>query len=146
MKHLLPSLLLLTLLPSPSLAQNAIDQTLKSQREQMEELIKLQQIQRNQRQIERMQDQLIQNENPQPQPQPKPEVVVVEQKVERNQPSGLGVVLGTVIGATLTNSSLNCYGGRCSYGYNSPSYYGGGYYYPRRLPSCSWGTGYLGCR
>ena len=97
------------------------------------------QVQANQRQIESLQNQL----NPQPPQQPP--VVVVEKERPNN---GLAVVTGMVLGAALTNSSLSCYNGRCAYGYNAPyygGYYGGGYYYPRRRPSCSWGTGYRGC-
>jgi len=141
--NLLPLLFSLTLLPLPARA-DAIQQTLNQQQKQIQDLNRMLQVQANQRQIESLQQQL--NPKPARLPEPPPNVVVVEKERPSN---GVGVAAGLILGTVLTNSSLNCYGGRCSYGYNAPYYRRPYYprpYYRRPLPGCSWGTGYLGCR
>jgi len=140
-KTILASLVLVPLaLPLPSLASHyendLTGQTLRNQREQINELNRQLQVQTNQREIERLQNQLSGNQN---QNQNQPPVVVVEQR----QPNVGTVLLGTVLGAALNNGYVNCGPhGNCSYGYGGYGGYRGGYGYGR---TCSWGSGYRGC-
>ena len=141
MKSPLLSLLVLGSLLSASPALAQYDQTLSNQREQIQELNQQLRIQANQRQIERLQQQVINGYGAQPNQNQnqQPPVVVVEQK----QPSGIGVLLGTVVGAALSNGYVNCGpNGNCGYGYGGGGYRGGYYGNPGR---CAVRTGYRGC-
>ena len=130
------------LLPLPSEAQGRVDptgQTLRSQQEQIQELNRQLQVQTNQREIERLQNQLSGNQNQNQQPQ----VVVVEQN---RGPSDGAVILGGLLNGVLSNGYVDCGPrGNCAYGFGRGGYgYGGGGYYANDR-RCSWGSGYQGC-
>ena len=128
-------------LPSQSLAQGRVDptgQTLRNQQEQIQELNRMLQVQANQKQIERLQERLLEDQNQNQQPQ----VVVVQP--ERRGPTTGEVLLG-VAGIALSNGYVDCGPrGNCAYGFGN-GYRGGYGGYRGYGRVCSWGSGYQGC-
>lgn len=107
MTHTLAKITLISLalvsLATPALAESPTERLLRRQQAEIQELRLQQQVQANQREIERIRRDLA---GPQ-----RPQVVVVER--ERRGPSLPGVLLG----AALSNGYVDCYRGECNAGY-----------------------------